>query len=230
MTLTNTGARPGSEVVQLYVRAVDARYEAPRLRLADFRKVALVPGESRNLTFRLEDEHLAHWDVATGTFTVDPGAYEVLVGRSAGDLILTAPVTVTGPTPAPRAVVGKSTSAVDFDDYTGITLVDAGRTTGDAVAPTNQDRLATLLFRSVDLSGAGRVEAEVAGVGGGQLKLRAGDELLAEIQVPATGSRYVWTTVTADLGVSPDGVHDLQVSLHGDFQLAAFRLGSAGPR
>ncbi|MFI7636500.1 fibronectin type III-like domain-contianing protein [Nonomuraea sp. NPDC049400] len=213
-------------MVQLYVRALNARYEAPRLRLADFRKAALSPGDRLELTFRLSAEHLAHWDVAGGAFTVDPGGYEVLVGRSAGDIALTAPVTVTGPAPAPRVVVDRRTSAVDFDDHTVITLVDATRTTGDAVAPAHQDQPATLLFRSVDLSGAIRVHAEVAGVGPGRLEFLAGDRLLAEIPVPVTGSRYAWTTVAGDLTTSPEGRHDLQVNLHGDIRLAAFRFSS----
>ncbi|MGI5292187.1 glycoside hydrolase family 3 C-terminal domain-containing protein [Nonomuraea polychroma] len=226
MTLTNTGTRPGSEVVQLYVRALNARHEAPRLRLADFHKVVLSPGESRELTFRLSAEHLAHWDVAGGAFTIDPGDYEVLVGRSAGDITQAAPITVSGPAPGPRVVVDRSTSAVDFDDHTGITLVDATRTTGDAVAPTSQAQPATLLFRSTDLSGAIRIEAEVAGMSTGKLQFLAGDRLLTEIPVPVTGCRYAWTTVAEDLTTSPEGVHDLQVNLHGDIRLAAFRFGS----
>ncbi|WP_431930769.1 glycoside hydrolase family 3 C-terminal domain-containing protein [Nonomuraea jabiensis] len=222
--LTNTGSRPGPEVVQLYVRALDTRYDAPRLRLADFSKVWLAPGESRELTFQLTAEHLSHWDVASGAFTVDPGDYEVLVGRSAGDIALKVPLTVDGPPPSPRALVGTRTSAVDFDDYTGITLVDAGRTTGDAVTPARQDQPATLLFRSADLSSAVLVEAEVAGEG--RLAFAAGDRLLAEIAVPDTGGRYAWTTVAADLDAALEGVHDLRISLHGDVRLTAFRFAS----
>ncbi|GLX10935.1 glycoside hydrolase family 3 protein [Microbispora sp. NBRC 16548] len=231
LTLTDIGGRPGSEVVQLYVRALDARYEAPRLRLADFRKVRLSPGESRELAFRLRAEQLAHWDVATGAFTVDPGAYEVLVGRSAADIVLTAPLTVRGAAPAPRAVVGRRTPAVDFDDHTGIAIVDAARTAGDAVTAADPAHPATLEFRSVDLSDAVRVEAEVAregaGPGAARLEFHAGDRLLAEIAVPVTGDRYAWTTVASDLGTAPEGVHDLRLTLHGDFRLAAFHCGAS---
>ncbi|MGW5664615.1 glycoside hydrolase family 3 C-terminal domain-containing protein [Streptomyces sp. NPDC003758] len=230
VTLSNTGMRSGSEVVQLYVRALDARYEAPRLKLADFRKVRLEAGESRQLAFRLPAEQLAHWDVATGTFTVDPGAYEVLVARSAEHVTLTAPLTVTGAPPAPRALVDRRTLAVDFDDYTDVTLVDATRTAGDAVTPADPARPATLLFRSVDLSGAARFQAEVAcedtGPGEARLEVRAGDRLLTEIAVPVTGSRYTWTTATADTAAPGDGVHDLRLTLHGAFRLAAFRFDS----
>ncbi|MGW0390431.1 glycoside hydrolase family 3 C-terminal domain-containing protein [Streptomyces sp. NPDC003042] len=232
VTLANTGRRTGSEVVQLYVRALDARYEAPRRRLADFRKVRLEPGESRELRFSLPVDSLAHWDIATGAFTVDPGGYEITAGCSAEHPVLTAPLTVTGPAPEPRVVVGRRTLTVDFDDHADTTIVDATRAAGDAVTPADPARPATLLFRDVDLSGAVRVEAETAlenaGSGEARLELRAGDRLLAEIGVPVTGNRYTWTTVAAELAAPPAGVHDLRLTLHGGFRLAAFSFTTSG--
>ncbi|MCJ1676650.1 glycoside hydrolase family 3 C-terminal domain-containing protein [Streptomyces sp. APSN-46.1] len=232
VTLANIGRRTGSEVVQLYVRALDARYEAPRRRLADFRKVRLGPGESRELTFSLPADRLAHWSIATGAFTVDPGGYEITAGRSAEHPVLTAQLTVTGAAPAPRVVVGRRTLTVDFDDHADTTIVDATRTSGDAVTPADPARPATLLFRDVDLSGAVRVEAETAlekaGCGEARLELRAGDRLLAEIDVPVTGDRYTWTTVAAELAAPPAGVHDLRLTLHGGFRLAAFGFTTSG--
>jgi beta-glucosidase len=228
VTLANTGARPGSEVVQLYVRALDARYAAPRLRLVDFRKVRLEPGTSRHVSFRLPAERLAHWDVATGAFTVDPGAYEILVARSAENIVHTAPLMVTGAAPAPQVAVNRRILAVDFDDHVGLTLVDATRTSGDAVTPTDPARPAQLLCRSVDLSGAVRVDAEVAredvGSGTARLEFLAGEQLLATVAVPVTGNRYTWTTVCTALPAELAGVHDLWLTLRGDFRLAAFRF------
>ncbi|WP_229928900.1 glycoside hydrolase family 3 protein [Kitasatospora xanthocidica] len=232
VTVENRGRRAGSDVVQVYVRALDARYEAPRLRLADFRKVRLEPGESRELTFRLPAERFAHWDVATGAFAVDPGGHEVVVARSAEDEVLVVPLTVTGAAPAPRAVVGRTVRAVDFDDHTDITIVDATRADGDAVTPTDPGQPATLLFREVDLSGAVRVEVETAREGGktgpARLDVRADGRVVAEVEVPVTGDVYAWTTVTADLAAPLDGVHDLSLTLHGDYRLSAFRFGAAG--
>lgn len=228
VTVTDTGTRPGSEVVQLYVRALDARYEAPRRRLADFRKIRLEPGESREVTFRLPAERLAHWDVATGAFTVDPGAYEITVARSAEHPVLTAPLTVTGPAPGPRTVLGRRVPAVDFDDHEATTVVDATRTSGDAVAPTDPARPATLLYRAVDLTGAVRVEVETArehdGPQDARLELHAGERLLAETTVPVTGDRHTWATCAAPLAAPPDGVHDLRLTLHGAFRVAALRF------
>ncbi|MEV6237591.1 glycoside hydrolase family 3 C-terminal domain-containing protein [Lentzea sp. NPDC051838] len=228
VTLTNTGTRTGSEVVQLYVRALDTRYEAPKLRLADFRKVALAPGECTLLSFRLSTDRLAHWDVATGAFTTDPCSYEVLVARSAGNVALTAPLTVVGPAPAPRAGVDRRVLAVDFDDYENVDLVDATRTTGDAVTPARAEP-ATLWFRSVDLSGAVRVEAEIAWDGGDpgeRLEFWSSAGLLADIPVPVTGGRYQWATASAALAEPLAGVHDVRVTLRGSFRLAAFRFSA----
>ena len=230
LTLTNTGHRSGTEVVQLYVRALDARYEAPRLRLADFRKVRLESGASSELTFRLPADRFAHWDVNEGAFRVDPGAYQIVVARSAEHVLLTAPLTVTGPAPGPRPVVGRRVLAVDFDDYTDIALVDATRTEGDAVTTADPAHPGTLVFRSVDLSGAVRFEAEVArestASGDARLEVRSGERLLAELVPPVTGSRHTWTTVAADVSVPGDGGHDLRLTLHGDFRLASFSFGT----
>ncbi|MFE9404183.1 glycoside hydrolase family 3 C-terminal domain-containing protein [Streptomyces sp. NPDC006530] len=232
VNVANTGRRPGSEVVQLYVRARGARYEAPRLRLADFRKIRLEPGESRELTFRLSAGQLAHWDVTTGTFTVDPGGYEAIVARSADHPVLSTQLTVTGAAPAPRVGVGQRIPAVDFDDYEAVTIVDATRADGDAVTPTDPARLATLLFRAIDLSGANRIEVETTredvGTGEARLQLRAGQRVLADLDVPVTGGRYIWTTVTAEVAPPLDGTHDLFLTLHGGFRLAAFRFGTTG--
>jgi beta-glucosidase len=49
------------------------------------------------------------------------------------------------------------------------------------------------------------------------------------VDVPVTGDRYTWTTATARFEGRLDGVHDLWLSLHGDFRLAAFRLTSEHP-
>jgi beta-glucosidase len=121
--------------------------------------------------------------------------------------------------------VDRRTLAVDFDDYAGVTIVDATREAGDAVAGPGM-----LWFHAADLAGAVRVEAEVSyhGESPACLEFRAGDRLLAEITVPVTGGRYAWTTVTATLPTPPTGVHDLEVTLHGDFRLAAFRFESGG--
>ncbi|MFF4339109.1 glycoside hydrolase family 3 C-terminal domain-containing protein [Kitasatospora sp. NPDC001540] len=230
LTVTNTGTRPGTEVVQLYVRALDARYQAPRLRLADFRKLHLAPGESREVAFELPAAAFAHWDVGTGAFTVDPGEHQVIAARSAEHLLHSARLTVTGPAPAPRPALGRPLAAVDFDEHTGIALVDASKAHGNAVTPADPATGATLRYRALDLTGAARVEADLArqdADGTARLVVEADGRVLAEIDVPTTGDRYAWTTVTAPLTGTPDGVHDLRLRLHGAFRLGDLRFGPA---
>ena len=224
LVLRNSGARAGIETVQLYVRALDARYQAPLLRLADFRKVSLAAGAAAKLEFHLPvAEALAHWDVAAGAFTVDPGRYELVVARSAAEPVLRAELTVTGPAPQPRAVLNRPLRAADFDDYEDMVIVDATHEDGDAVTPAGNGASGSLLFRDVDLSGARFVAVEVSRTAAGPalLELHAGKQLLAEIPVPSTSDRYAWTTVRAELATDepPSGTHDLRVVLTGEQRL-----------
>ena len=83
--VTNTGPRPGSEVIQLYVAAPAAAGQPPK-QLKGFARVHLDPGASEEVTLRLDPGDLAAYDEASGTWVVHPGRYELLVGRSSRDL------------------------------------------------------------------------------------------------------------------------------------------------
>jgi beta-glucosidase len=226
VTVANSGAREGTETVQVYVRAVAAQsYEAPRLRLAAYRKVRLAPGGRARLDIELSAaEALAHWSVRDGAFTVEPGAYEVLVGRSAADLPLAATVTVAGEPPAPRPALERPFAAVDFDDHEGAELVDATRPAGDAVQARDGAGAVTLLYREVDLTGVRGLAAEVSRTAPGEaaVEVRAGGALLGTLAVPSTGGRYAWTSASVPLPGVPAGVHDVTLTLCGEQRLRAF--------
>jgi beta-glucosidase len=85
--VTNTGARAGTEVVQLYVRDKLASVVRPVLELKGFRKVALAAGESAKVTFELGPEELSMLDAAMRR-VVEPGEFEVRIGRSSRDIRL----------------------------------------------------------------------------------------------------------------------------------------------
>lgn len=91
--VTNTGARAGAEVVQLYVRDKLASAVRPVLELKGFRKVALAAGESTMVTFELGPDELSMLDAAMRR-VVEPGAFEVRVGRSSRDIRLEGLLTV----------------------------------------------------------------------------------------------------------------------------------------
>lgn len=93
--VTNTGARPGQEVVQLYVRDVEARLARPEKELKGFAKIHLQPGETRAVTFTLDLRSLAYYDPAEQGWIAEQGTFEVLIGASAADIRLTAAFELT---------------------------------------------------------------------------------------------------------------------------------------
>jgi len=95
--IENTGERAGDEVVQLYVRDVEASVARPVLELRGFRRVTLRPGECRTVSFALSAEQFAYVG-ADHRRVIEPGAIEIHVGTSSMDLPLTATVRLTGPT------------------------------------------------------------------------------------------------------------------------------------
>ncbi|HEY7060793.1 MAG TPA: beta-glucosidase [Chloroflexota bacterium] len=91
-TVTNSGQRAGADVPQLYLT------EAPgerRMRLLGFERVELVPGESRRVTLTADPRLLARFDLRAGLWRLAAGNYRVALGKSAGDLVLTAEVSLT---------------------------------------------------------------------------------------------------------------------------------------
>ena len=85
--LRNTGTRPGSEVVQLYLRDPIASVSVPVQRLRGYSRVWLQPGERKRVELVLAPADLALLD-AQMRWTVEPGAFEVQVGRSSADIRL----------------------------------------------------------------------------------------------------------------------------------------------
>jgi beta-glucosidase len=85
VTVTNTGPRAGSEVVQLYLRDLVGSLTRPIRELKGFQKVELRPGELREVTFSLQPADLAFY-TARGRWEAEPGAFDVLVGGNSRDV------------------------------------------------------------------------------------------------------------------------------------------------
>lgn len=88
----NTGARAGSEVVQVYVAPQAPRLPRPPKELKGFAKVRLAPGESRQVELELGPRAFAFYDPEAAGWAAEPGAYDILVGRSAAETPLRATV------------------------------------------------------------------------------------------------------------------------------------------
>jgi beta-glucosidase len=118
--VTNTGDRRGTEVVQCYVAPIAPRPVRPPKELVGFAKVRLDPGETATVRIELDDRAFAYWDagrpdgdaIASRTaalpmrrpsgragapgWQVDPGRYELHVGRSSAAIDHVLPVEITG--------------------------------------------------------------------------------------------------------------------------------------
>ena len=96
--VTNSGKRPGVETAQLYVHERYTPVAIPVKSLHGFERVALNPGETKTVTMKLSPEDLMlldrdmHW-------TVVPGTFDLMIGKSSGDIVLSEPLEVEGDNP-----------------------------------------------------------------------------------------------------------------------------------
>ncbi len=95
ITVENAGDVVGSEVVQLYGHHRYPRQARPVQELLGFERVHLEPGESATVTFTVAAGQFAYHD-ADMDLVVEPGEYELRVGRSAADVESTADLEVVG--------------------------------------------------------------------------------------------------------------------------------------
>jgi beta-glucosidase len=102
--ITNSGARAGVEVAQLYVRDVAATLVRPVRELKAFRRVYLRPGESQLVEFALDADDLRYFD-NEGRSVLEPGRFAVWIGGDStatlgGEFELTGDVASQPATPA----------------------------------------------------------------------------------------------------------------------------------
>ncbi len=106
LRVKNTGERTGQEIVQLYVRDVEASIFRPAKELKGFEKVLLDPGEEKQVRFELGKRAFAFYHVGVKDWRVEAGAFEILVGASSADIRLRAEVQVEAeplaPLPGPQ--------------------------------------------------------------------------------------------------------------------------------
>jgi beta-glucosidase len=92
--VTNTGARAGMEVAQVYVSDLHSDLPRPPRELKAFTRLALAPGQTRTAMLRLDPRALAFYDPARHGWVTEPGAFRISVGSSSRDLRLAADLTV----------------------------------------------------------------------------------------------------------------------------------------
>ena len=82
--VTNSGKRPGTEVVQMYIRDRVSSVTRPVKELKGFQKILLRPGETQTVALEITPESLAFYDIHM-KYAVEPGEFEIMVGKSSRD-------------------------------------------------------------------------------------------------------------------------------------------------
>ncbi len=87
--IVNTGKCAGAEAAQLYLRDLKPREARPLKELKGFAKVFLEPGQSKTVEIELGPEAFSYFHAKQNAWLADPGTFEVLIGSSSRDVLLT---------------------------------------------------------------------------------------------------------------------------------------------
>jgi beta-glucosidase len=79
--VTNTGSVPGDAVAQMYIHQRYGSASRPVRELKGFERIALQPGETKTLTFRLGADQLHYWNPQSKGWVVEPTEFDVWAGE-----------------------------------------------------------------------------------------------------------------------------------------------------
>ncbi|SFG39350.1 beta-glucosidase [Lachnospiraceae bacterium C7] len=85
--LSNTGKRPGTETVQLYIQDVTASIVRPIKELKGYKKVSLQPGESQTVTLTLDKSEMGFYN-NMGQYVLENGLFKIYVGGNSKDTLV----------------------------------------------------------------------------------------------------------------------------------------------
>ena len=92
----NVGAVAGKEIAQVYVADRESTVHRPIKELKGFEKIALEPGEEKEVSITLDKRAFAFYNVKAHEWQVETGTFDILVGASSQDIRLATSVEVTG--------------------------------------------------------------------------------------------------------------------------------------
>lgn len=95
LTVRNTGERPGSQVIQLYIHEKKGIFRRPEKELRDFQKVYLMPGEAKTVTFLISRKDLEVYSTMLHKWGVQSDTYDILLNISAGENVAAGSIEVT---------------------------------------------------------------------------------------------------------------------------------------
>ncbi|WP_034443493.1 glycoside hydrolase family 3 C-terminal domain-containing protein [Butyrivibrio sp. AE2032] len=91
-TIKNTGDVDGAEVAQMYVGLPNGKVFRPEKELKGFAKVFLKAGEIKTVTIPFDDKTFRYFNVKTNKWEIEDGKYQIMVGSSSANILLTGDV------------------------------------------------------------------------------------------------------------------------------------------
>lgn len=143
--IRNTGSCFGEEIAQLYIHRQGEGIFRPEQELKGFGKVALAPGEEKEVTIPLCDRSFALWSVAANDWVVEPGVYELRVGASSRDIRLAGTVEKEG-APAANPYQGDAFAPYYSAEVTHVPDESFRALLGRPIPRTTWDRTAPIGF------------------------------------------------------------------------------------
>lgn len=223
LELENIGGMSSDEVVQLYAAFPnELPISKPKIKLTAFERVFVPHGERAVVTLKFNADDLALWNAYGQRFELYGGAYTLHVGASSEDIRKTLEIRING---------------IDFDgydveqfvpasaalDYVGVRLDAAPDLTEYALI---NDWQSSITFEACRLRGYNKIKLYASNPGGKTkitVTAKETGQLIAEAEIPPTGSLSEFTTVTSQ--AQPiDGIFSLVVASGGMLSLKGFEF------
>lgn len=83
--VTNSGSRPGVEVVQLYIHDIYSTSTRPVKELKGFQRLSLEPGESKVVSFKINADLLSYYNHEL-EWVAEPGDFDIMIGGNSRDV------------------------------------------------------------------------------------------------------------------------------------------------
>lgn len=220
--IKNIGVFDSDEVVQLYVKSPEFSSAVPIKELKAFKRVFVPTEKSVHITLSFDIADLAMWDLNNNCRTVYAGTYEIMVGSSSEEIFRTLEIRVHGENYQGLDIKQPISASASWE-YTGVEFLTDKQLNEYALLETAQSSIS---FENCAMKGEKNIEIIVSNPSTkNKIFLLEADknEVLAEIDVPTTGSLSNFASFTAKINPI-SGKHKLKIKAGGIMSLKSFRL------
>ena len=113
--VSNVGNMNGDEIIQVYIRDIEAGHSVPAKALKGFKRIHVPAGQSRTVSIKLPYEAFAHFNILAKEFQVEEGDFEIMIGQSSEEIVATVSLYVDGGS-IPKISVGQKSGFFNAED------------------------------------------------------------------------------------------------------------------